>query len=172
MELNHLKNPIKSNDNGTVTVYVYKPNHSGVMGCLINVKDLHKICNKTWYLVNGYAKAKHEGKSVCMSKFIYNVFDSVIDHKNNNPLDNRYENLRMVTPRQNSMNSKPAKNRSSKYKGVSLCKNTNKWVVRIRNRNESKYENLGRFYCEEEAAKTYNKRARELFGEYAWLNPV
>lgn len=32
--------------------------------------------------------------------------------------------------------------------------------------------NLGRFKDEKEAARVYNEKAKELFGEYANLNPL
>lgn len=44
---------------------------------------------------------------------------TIVDHINNNPLDNRVENLRFVTPFENIQNSKKRENTSSIYKGVS-----------------------------------------------------
>lgn len=55
--------------------------------------------------------------------------EDYIDHINNNPLDNRKCNLRIVTPKQNSMNQS-SKNLKSKYIGVHYVKN--KWVASIK----------------------------------------
>ena len=81
-------------------------------------------------------------------------------------------NVRIVSRIQNMRNSGSRLNVTSKYKGVSYDKNKGGWVVRIKNRNANKYEYLGLYDDEEEAAIVYNKRASELFGEYAYLNKV
>ena len=91
-----------------------------------------------------------------------------VDHINGNRLDNRKENLRLVTPQQNNMNRKPLKNSTSKYKGVFWDKNRNKWLVLIMIGDKSRY--LGRYQDEREAALAYDKAAKKLFGEYAYLN--
>lgn len=92
-----------------------------------------------------------------------------IDHIDNDSLNNRIENLREITLSQNQGNRKPNKNSSSsKYKGVSWFKPANKWRSRIT--KNSKQIHLGYFVNETEAAKAYNNKAMELFGEYANLN--
>ena len=50
-----------------------------------------------------------------------------IDHINHNGLDNRKENLRICTNRQNSRNRKASKRNTSGIKGVSRHKLSNKW---------------------------------------------
>lgn len=93
--------------------------------------------------------------------------DSFIDHKNH------YNNngiLREATPSQNTQNSRPRKNTSSKYKGVSWHKRNKKWVSNITLNGKRKY--LGSFETEEEAAFAYNKEALNLFGDFAYLNPI
>jgi len=80
--------------------------------------------------------------------------------------DGNYEpsNCRWVTRDQNQMNTRPKEGGSSKYKGVS--KTNSRWVARI------KGEHIGVFDCEKEAALMYNRRARELFGKYAYINKI
>lgn len=85
----------------------------------------------------------------------------LVDHINHDPLDNRRENLRIVSNRQNQQNKK--NKGTSKYPGVSWQKQTNKWVAHIRLNGKSKY--LGSFIDEREAAKSYEKACRELCGE-------
>lgn len=101
------------------------------------------------------------------------------DHINGNGLDNRRENLRLVSNSQNSMNSKKPKARGSssygkysKYKGVSRYKKRNgelgAYFAHIRKDGKIKY--IRGCDSEEAAARAYDKAAKELFGEYAYLN--
>lgn len=90
-----------------------------------------------------------------------------IDHINHNGLDNKKSNLRICTRSQNQPNQK-AKKHSSKYKGVSWHKASKKWQAMIVYNNRQIY--IGLFDSEIEAAKAYDKKALELFGEFACLN--
>ena len=92
----------------------------------------------------------------------------MVDHINGDKLDNRKENLRLATNQQNQMNSKPHKNSTSKYKGVSWDKSRNKWIVLIKIGNKRKH--IGRYQNEREAALAYDEVAKKIFGEYAHLN--
>ena len=87
-----------------------------------------------------------------------NSKDNHIDHININSLDNRIENLRILTNSQNQRNRKKKPNCSSKYIGVT--KNGKKWKVVIRIGSKNKY--LGLFKTEEEAAEAYIKKKEEL----------
>ena len=92
----------------------------------------------------------------------------VCDHINHNGLDNRRKNLRLCTNSQNFGNQRKRPNKSSIYKGVCFYKRDSKWQVGIEC-NYKKYY-LGRFDNEIEAAKVYDKKAAELFGEFAYTN--
>lgn len=59
-----------------------------------------------------------------------------IDHINHVPGDDRIENLRMVTRRQNNQNKKLNERNTSGYVGVSWNKKTNKWRAMIGIRGE------------------------------------
>ena len=89
-----------------------------------------------------------------------------VDHLNRDKLDNRVTNLRYATEHENSLNKgKIHKTTSSQYKGVYLCKRSNKWRSMIQY-NRKKYY-LGTFTDEEDAARAYNEKATELFKEFA-----
>lgn len=92
----------------------------------------------------------------------------IVDHVNRNGLDNRRCNLRLCTNAQNQCNRGRPKNNTSLYKGVSFCRSTGRWSVKIQNLGE--YIWIGRFETPEEAAWAYDDAAREHFGEYAYLN--
>lgn len=89
----------------------------------------------------------------------------ILDHIDGSPLNNRIENLRPATNQQNQRNMRSHKNSTSKYLGVCWDKSRNKWKASIRVNGKSK--NIGRFTDEIEAAKAYDKEAREHFGEFA-----
>ena len=92
----------------------------------------------------------------------------VVDHIDGNSLNNRKTNLRICTQAQNIHNSRPRRNRSSKYKGVFWDKVNKKWSTNIRKGDKRIY--LGGFDDEIEAAIAYDRKAAELFGEFAYLN--
>ena len=82
----------------------------------------------------------------------------VVDHINDNPKDNRLENLQVITHRENTY--KTQGKYSSKYKGVNWSKKSNKWEVRIRiNKNRLR---LGYFTDEYEAHLVYENKLKEI----------
>lgn len=78
----------------------------------------------------------------------------VIDHIDNNGLNNTRENLRITTKTVNSHNRKKKDNTRSKYIGVHFVKKLKMWVSSIR-ANGSK-DTLGKFDNELDAAKSYD----------------
>lgn len=95
--------------------------------------------------------------------------DEQCDHVNGNRLDNRRYNLRVATHGQNMANRKAWG--LSRYLGVSAHKG--KWQALIRQPapgTEGRKIYLGLFADEAEAARAYDRAARECHGEYARLN--
>ena len=85
--------------------------------------------------------------------------DNIIDHFNNDTLDNRIENLRVLSNSQNNRNAKKRKNCiNSKYIGVRKC-SKNKWRAEIR--IDGKKKHVGQFETELEAAEVYKKKYDE-----------
>jgi len=109
-------------------------------------------------------------KAVRMHRVVLNCpEDKFVDHINHNGLDNRRANLRACTMQQNIWNKRKQRgNYSSKYKGVSWNKSEGKWIVRITCKGKQIF--VGYYDNEKEAAKAYDDKAKELFGEYAALN--
>lgn len=92
-----------------------------------------------------------------------------VDHVNLNGLDNRRENLRVVTRSQNMANTR-SRGGSSAYKGVSWSNQAKKWHAYIG--YQKRRIHIGFFNEERDAAAAYNTKAMELFGEHALLNDV
>jgi len=139
--------------------------------CLIDDEDFNRISEFKWYLTKGkYARGYIKGdKMRFMHRFILSISDPkiMIDHKNRNGLDNRKENLRICTSKQNHSNVEKYKG-TSKYKGVSWDKKSNKWKASLTTDNKSRH--LGFFVDEVEAAKAYDSAAIEIFKEYSCIN--
>lgn len=109
-------------------------------------------------------------KKIYMHNYIMNTpKGESTDHINHDTLDNRRENLRICSNRENVINSKRNDGRS-KYKGVWWSKQKNRWIAEVIS-NKKKYH-CGSFKYEKDAAKAYNKKAKELHGEFAYLNEV
>jgi len=85
-------------------------------------------------------------------------YDSVIDHIDNDKLNNKIDNLQITTVRHNS--SKDRKNTSSKYTGVCFVKRENKWSasIVINKKNVS----LGQYKNEYDAHLAYQNKLKEI----------
>lgn len=121
---------------------------------------------------DGYArrgtKIKGKSKTYLIHRLIIDIpIGMQIDHINGNRLDNRRENLRVCTPKQNARNRSLQAN-SSGYKGVNWDKQMKKWRSKIK--IDGKQIFLGLFDNKLDAAKAYDKSAIELFGEFAHPN--
>jgi hypothetical protein len=93
----------------------------------------------------------------------------LVDHKNNNGLDNRIDNLRLATRSQNNINSRRNKSKTlSRYVGVSFDSRKRRWYARIYFNNKGLW--LGYFDSEIDAARAYDEAAKKYHGEFARLN--
>ena len=119
-----------------------------------------------------YTSTYNKGKKsrIYMHRMIMNApKNRLVDHINHNTLDNRLSNLRLCTNAQNQFNEKiKTINKTSKYKGVHLHKKTNSWYSNIVYMGKDYF--LGSFVSEREAAKAYDKKAKELYREFAHPN--
>lgn len=145
----------------------------------IDAEDWARLRHKSW---RAYVSAlgrtvvvRQEGSRKTRVKNIYIQHEilgadsgSWIDHRNRDTADNRKANLRVCTPAQNAANRPGKRCAVIPYKGVS----------RVRKRFTARIKHSGRIHClggfptAEEAAHAYDTAARELYGEFAWLNSV
>jgi hypothetical protein len=89
----------------------------------------------------------------------------LIDHRDGNPLNNQWANLRLSTGSTNAANRKRYRSNTSGYKGVSFHRRVRKWTAYITKGNQR--QSLGYFATAQEAHAAYAAKARELFGEFA-----
>lgn len=141
---------------------------------VVDAEDYDWLAKYKWFVSQSgnsfYAMRSRRGTKVLMHRQIMNASNGLlVDHIDGNGLNNRRCNLRLCTRYQNSCNSRPYKNNLySKYKGVNWDKRYNRWYARIHKLGKRFF--LGSFDNEIDAAKAYDKKAKELFGEFAYLN--
>ncbi len=142
----------------------------------VDDEDFDWLSQWKWYASSGtngyfYAIRPARGTIVFMHRLILKPEKSqVVDHANHDSLDNRKENIRICTNQQNQFNQLPQVGKTSKYKGVSWKETHKKWYVDIKLNGKKTF--IGQFDDEVEAARAYNTKAREYFGEFAYLNKV
>ena len=157
------------------------PNYEGIyqVSSLGRVKSLSRIkLNKGKYpytskekilkqhVNNNYMKVRISDKMLSVHQVVAMAFlnhkidgmNLVVDHINNNPLDNRLKNLQVITQRQNATKDKI--NKTSKYAGVSWHKALNKWRSYIK--INDKQIHLGYFINEEDANLAYQNKLKQI----------
>lgn len=168
---------------------MFTPNEIEKCGDIIKIKLLHglfatidaedydKIKGFRWYAyydrtTRGYYCRKNIPNfgTIHLHRLIMDVSDKKmqVDHINHNTLDNRKVNLRICTQNENQKNSLLRLDNKTGFKGVSYDKNKRKYVSGIRHNNRRIH--LGYFENPEDAAKAYDQKAIELFGEFKKLN--
>ena len=112
------------------------------------------------FFKNGIGKTMRVHQLVAMAFLGHKPcgYKLVIDHINDNPSDNRVENLQIVTVRFNT--HKTQGKYSSKYKGVWFNKRSNKFESRIKINYHYKY--LGAFENEYDAHLAYENALQNL----------
>jgi hypothetical protein len=144
---------------------------------LVSNEDYEKVNKYNWSISkkkdSNYkcVNAIVNSKLITLSRFIYGNpinINNIIDHINNNSLDNIRENLRECSKSANSQNKKKIINDTFTSKYIGVRKRQNKWISDINHNNIYYY--LGRFEKEEEAAIQYDKAAFIIYGENASTN--
>lgn len=142
---------------------------------LVDDEDYEELSKYKWYAIKGKvtyyavrnikAPTKSGQRMIQMHQVITGKLG--MDHADGDGLNNQKYNLRDVVENGNSWNRRPQAKGSSIYKGVSKRRD-NAFIAGIRQYN--KRIHLGTFSSEVEAAKAYDVKARELFGEFARTN--
>jgi hypothetical protein len=139
---------------------------------IIDDEDWPKVSSYKWYLHSaGYAVRTYmkdrKNYAIYMHREIMGSAQN-IDHINGNKLDNRKDNLRICTQKENTWNNGVSTANTSGYKGVYWNKQRNKWAAKI-NRH-GKQIHIGLFDTPEEAAKAYNAKASQTSSGFERLN--
>lgn len=131
----------------------------GELKVLLDDNDYDKIRkdfnNMRWSVSknrnNLYVQKRVGKRIIYLHRYIMNFPDGVVDHINHNTLDNRKENLRVVSNADNIRNGTVRINNKTGVNGVYFRKDRNKYIARIKVNYKS--INLGSFDTLEEATK-------------------
>lgn len=137
---------------------------------LVDDEDYPLLVRIKWFNSNGYAR-----NSKCSMHALILGFPKfyIPDHIDHNTLNNQKSNLRRATQQTNRFNQVIRKGTICQYKGVSTSmskKNPYKAGIGKTIDGRLKRFHLGCFLTQEEAARAYDAKAVELFGEFACLN--
>jgi AP2-like factor (euAP2 lineage) len=149
---------------------------------LVDDEDYNRVSMYFWYVT----KAEHNTSTIrrrigtrhiTLAREVMQNFTVMFDHKDNNFLNNQKNNLRQCSYQQNAANIPKRKGRdgvttTSKYKGVCWNKINKKWKVSITFNQKKIHLGMFKYEDEQQAAEAYNKKALELFGEFALLNKL
>jgi len=121
---------------------------------------------------SGYRSVYLRGKSYLEHRLIWLLLkgrwpNKFLDHINRDKSDNRVENLREATNRQNQRNSALSKRNSTGYKGVILSPFNKSNPYKAQIVIDGKQRSLGYYPTAELAHLAYVEAANEHFGEFA-----
>jgi len=133
----------------------------------VTLSNRGQIVNKAGSArTDGYLRLGINGKEYAIHRLVFFMHNGylpkIIDHIDNNYLNNKIENLREATQSQNLQNSKLSKNNTSGIKNVSWDKEKNKWLVSIKIKNNGKSQYIG-YYADIELAELIAIEAREKY---------
>lgn len=126
-----------------------------------------------WFCGDGYAVRtdNNKNKRIRLHRDIFEYIPKgmVVDHINGDTLDNRKENLRICSQKENTRNKNHLHFiKTSKFKGVHLNKSQT-WTAQIMTKECGKIY-LGSFQTEELAAEKYNEASSLYHGEFGASN--
>lgn len=145
---------------------------------LIDDEDFGKVVGKWHVHWNGprvYARrTTYPGGNRKVNVYMHRVIlgtreGEQVDHRDGDTLDNRRENLRITrSDSEQQANRGLSKANTSGFKGVYFHKRERKWRATIVvNRKKI---GLGEYRTREEAAAAYDRRAKEVWGDFARTN--
>jgi len=140
---------------------------------IIDIKDVEKVATQKWYYLLDYCVAKINNNNIRMQNFLTDnmVFENgkyiqiMIDHIDRDKLNNRRDNFRVATKRQNATNSKIRTTNKSGVTGVLWYKGYGCWLAQI----TYKYKNIALKYTNDfdEAVIVRLKAEVQYFKEHS-----
>lgn len=169
-EEKRLATPIKRNAEGIAIVELFNKKKEKVGETTVSDYRYYEVIKYGWYIDSvGYISGNVNGKTIRLHSYLMNAKPGdLINHINRDRFDNRMENLEFSNYCLNNHNKTKSKNTSSLYFGVSFNKRNQVFSANITKDKKTYY--IGSFKDELEAAKAFDKKAIELYGDKARLN--
>lgn len=119
-------------DGEIVWIYCFNRKQEVSAKFCIDLEDLEKVIAHKWrYWKNRIFTGNK--KPIQISVFLMNPSEGhIVDHIDNNPLNNCKNNLRITTQSKNTINKSLMSNNKSGFSGVTWDKERKKWAVEIR----------------------------------------
>lgn len=149
--------------------------HNSDEVALVDTEDHYFLMRFNWCLqksgANSYATALVAGMKIAMHRLIMNpAAYEVVDHKDQNGLNNQKKNLRIVAHGQNTANRKKFRGQG-KYLGVIkkiMASGEASYIAMTYRGGSGQYH--GTFTNEVDAAKARDEAAKKIWGSHAALN--
>lgn len=144
----------------------------------IDAGDRERVCAQLWRVdAYGpgllYVRARSGSPAIFLHRFILDAPDAFdVDHRDGDGLNNTRANLRLATRQHNAANARLSARNKTGYKGVSLTRDSAGCPFTACVVYQKRTIHLGYFANAEEAARAYDAKAVELFGEYARTNAM
>jgi hypothetical protein len=144
-------------ETGTLTWIKCASNKSRFVNCIAGTKD------SKGYLIVKIRRKLYKQHRIAWLWMTGRWPEAEIDHKDRDPANNRWDNLREATPRQNCINQKSTGR--SGLRGAAWTGQYQKWFSTIR--VDGKRIFLGYFETAESAHAAYVEASRKYHGEFA-----
>lgn len=155
---------------GCITTFnIYNQKNQKVGEFIIDTEDINKVKYHKWRINHNHVVTgtKHKNNVKDLSWIILDIEDikdTVVDHINHNPFDNRKCNLRQCKQSENTKNVSLKENNTSGYVGVYYLSNRNKWAAEIK--VNYKKIHLGEYKSKEDAIYARMIAEALYFDEY------
>lgn len=154
----------------TVEIVMYNKESDEVGRALVDTVKYDIINGYKWCInAKGYVITTDGTRQIALHRLVTNAPQGMqVDHRNHNKRDNRIDNLRICTNKENQRNQGINKRNTSGYTGVYWDKTKDKWKAFIT--VDSKGISLGSYSDINDAIEARRKAVEKYFGEFAY-NP-